>query len=105
MELAYHKPVEYSIKLRKLLKSPLNIYNLGNPEQKRKFMKSMVENFIWNGSNLDLVWKKPFNLIAERPIFHNGRANREHWKTLFQDIYSYFIKNPTFIEFNMILGN
>jgi len=22
------------------------------------------------------------------------RANREHWKTLFQDIYGYFIKNP-----------
>ena len=52
----------------------MNLYNLGNPEQKRKFMKSMVENFYWDGSNLTLVWKKPFNLIAERPIFHNCSA-------------------------------
>ena len=37
-------------------------------------MKSMVENFIWDGSNLTLAWKKPFDLVAERPIFHNGSA-------------------------------
>ncbi len=55
---------------------------------------SMVENFFWDGSNLTLAWKKPFDLVAERPIFHNGRANREHWKTLFSRIYGYFIKNP-----------
>ena len=35
----------------------------------------MVENFCWDGSNLDLVWKKPFDLVAKRPIFHNGRAD------------------------------
>ena len=52
----------------------MNLYNLGNPEQKRKFMKSMVENFYWDGSNLTLAWKKPFDLVAERPIFHNGSA-------------------------------
>ncbi len=55
-----------------MLKNPINLYNLAKPEQKRNFMKSMVENFYWNGSSLDLVWKKPFNLVAERPIFHNG---------------------------------
>ncbi|OGN26026.1 MAG: hypothetical protein A2925_04840 [Candidatus Yanofskybacteria bacterium RIFCSPLOWO2_01_FULL_44_22] len=75
LDSADGKIFNYLEELGKLLKSPLNIYNLGNPEQKRKFMKSMVENFIWNGSNLDLVWEKPFNLIAERPIFHNGRTS------------------------------
>ena len=63
-------------------------------QQKRRFMKSMVENFFWDGSNLTLAWKKPFGLVAERPIFHNGRANREHWKTLLGQIYRYFIKTP-----------
>ena len=38
-------------------------------------MKSMVENFTWDESNLYLVWEKPFNLIVERPIFHNGSAD------------------------------
>jgi len=38
----------------KLLKIRLNIYNLGNPEQKRKFMKSMVENFV--GGNLQFLY-------------------------------------------------
>ncbi len=64
----------YFEEIGKLLKTPINLYNLGTPDQKRKFMKSMVENFIWDGSNLALVWKKPFNLVAERPIFHNGSA-------------------------------
>ena len=44
-------------------------------EQKRKFMKSMVENFAWDGSNIGLVWKKPFNLIAERPIPDDGSVS------------------------------
>ena len=35
------------------------------------------------------------------------RANREHWKTLFSKIYSYFLKNPLDLdsEFTMALGN
>ncbi len=74
LDSADSKIFDYYEEVGKLLKSPLNIYNLAKPEQKRNFMKSMVENFIWDGSNLYLVWKKPFNLIAERPIFHNGSA-------------------------------
>ena len=72
LDTADTKIFNYYEEIGKLLKSPLNIYNLAKPEQKRKFMKSMVENFIWDGSKLYLVWKKPFNLVAERPIFHNG---------------------------------
>ena len=68
------KIFNYLEELGKLLKSPINIYNLAKPEQKRNFMKSMVENFFWDGSNLTLAWKKPFDLVAERPIFHNGRV-------------------------------
>ncbi|OGN32576.1 MAG: hypothetical protein A3I92_03030 [Candidatus Yanofskybacteria bacterium RIFCSPLOWO2_02_FULL_43_10b] len=60
-------------------------------------MKSMVENFTWDESNLYLVWEKPFNLIVERPLPEKCRANREHWKTLFSDIYMYFIQNPLLI--------
>ena len=44
-------------------------------EQKRKFLKSMVEDFYWDGGNLTLAWKKPFNMVAERPVFHNGSPN------------------------------
>ena len=57
----------------------------------------MVENFIWKERNLDMVWKKPFNLVAERLIFHNCRANREHWKTLLRNIYQSFISEPLLI--------
>ena len=63
-------------------------------EQKRKFLKSMVENFVWKEGNLDMIWKKPFDLVAERSISADCRANREHWKTLLRNIYGYFIKNP-----------
>ena len=73
--------------------------------QKRIFLKSMVENFSWNGGTIDLVWNRPFDLVAKRPISADCRANREHWKTLFRGIYSYFVKNPTFFEFNMIQDN
>ena len=41
--------------------------------------------------------EKPFDLVAERPISENCRANREHWKTLLGNIYEYFSKNPLLI--------
>jgi len=37
--------------------------------------------------------------------FPFGRANREHWKTLFEQIYGYFIKNPLDFEFNINFAN
>lgn len=58
----------YLEELGKLLKNPILLYKMMDFEQKRRFLKSMVENFCWNGSNLTLVWKKPFDLVAERPI-------------------------------------
>lgn len=66
------KILGYIEELGKLLKSPILLYKSMNPDQKRNFIKSMVENFSWDGSNIGLVWKKPFNLIAERPILDDG---------------------------------
>ena len=34
----------------------------------------MVENFVWKEGNLDMVWKKPFDLVAERSIPDDGRV-------------------------------
>ncbi len=62
------KIFEYIEELGKLLKNPLLLYRSMNFEQRRSFIKSMVENFFWDGNNLSAVWKKPFNLIAERPV-------------------------------------
>ena len=84
----------YLEELGKLLKNPILLYKMMDFEQKRRFLKSMVENFIWKEGNLDMVWKKPFDLVAERSISADCRANREHWKTLFNEIYGYFIRNP-----------
>ena len=60
--------------LGKLLKSPTLLYKMMDFEQKRRFLKSMVENFVWNEGNLDMVWKKPFDLVAERSISNDGSA-------------------------------
>ena len=65
----------------------------------------MVENFVWKEGNLDMVWKKPFDLVAERSISNDGRANREHWKTLMHQIYTYCIKNPLNMPEFTILSN
>ena len=53
------KIFEYIEELGKLLRDPLLLYKSMNFEQKRNFLKSMVENFTWDGNNLSLVWKKP----------------------------------------------
>jgi site-specific DNA recombinase len=66
------KIFDYLEELGKLLKDPVITYKKLGPEQKRAFIKSMVENFFWDGKNLSLVWKKPFNLVAERPLPKNG---------------------------------
>lgn len=64
----------YLEELGKLLKNPIQLYQSMNFEQKRNFLKSMVENFTWDGRNLSLAWKKPFDLISERPIPDDGSA-------------------------------
>ncbi|MDA2928028.1 recombinase family protein [Acidobacteria bacterium AH-259-G07] len=79
--------------LGKLLENPVLLYEQRPFEQKRKLMKSTVANFTWNGKKLDIHWKIPLNLIAERQKLTNGGANREQWKTLLIKIYRFFSKN------------
>lgn len=62
------KSLSYFEELGKLLKNPILLYKMMDFEQRRNFLKSMVENFSWNEGKLYLVWKKPFDLVAERPI-------------------------------------
>ena len=64
----------YLEELGKLLKNPTQLYQSMNLTQKRGFVKAMVENFTWDGNGLSLAWKKPFDLIAERPISDDGSA-------------------------------
>jgi len=41
---------------------------------KRRLMTSMVENFSLHQKNLTVAWKKPFDMVAKRPIPQKGGA-------------------------------
>ena len=50
----------------KLLRSPYLAYKNASDENKRRLVRSMVENFSWEQRNLTTTWKKPFDLVAKR---------------------------------------
>ncbi|MBI2669906.1 MAG: hypothetical protein HYX20_02075 [Candidatus Yanofskybacteria bacterium] len=50
----------------------------------------------WDGKKLSIVWKKPFNLVAERAFSNGDGVDREQWKTILGYIYEYFLKNNLF---------
>ncbi len=55
-------------KLGKLLKSPSVAYENADSIDKRRLLKVMVENLHFEGEKLVIKWKKPFDMIAKRPI-------------------------------------
>ena len=52
--------------LGKLLKSPYLSYKTALPDKKRRLVKSLVENFSLTPDKLDITWKSPFDIVANR---------------------------------------
>ncbi len=50
----------------KLLERPSLPYRLGSDEKKVSLIKSLVENFSWEGDQLTVQWKNQYKVIAER---------------------------------------
>ncbi len=50
----------------KLLKHPVNAYQIADFEKKRKLVKSMATNFSWETNLLVINWKKEFQLVKNR---------------------------------------
>lgn len=53
--------------LGKLLKSPALSYEMADPIKKRRLILAMVENLELVGNDLTFTWRKPFEMIANRP--------------------------------------
>ena len=53
-------------------------YRMASDEKKRELVKSLVENFYWNGEKLMPGWKNEFKIVANRPRVSIGspRGNR-----------------------------
>ena len=63
---------------------------------KRRLIISMVENFELQQKNLIVKWKKPFDIVAERPFSQNSGDDRDKWQTLFREIYRIYLQNLSF---------
>ena len=55
---------------------PINAYQLADWENKRRLVKSMLENFFWNGNNLLINRKKEFELVKNRHDDSSGGPRR-----------------------------
>jgi site-specific DNA recombinase len=60
----------------KLLKRPVNAYQIASFENKRKLVKSMATNFSWNGEKLMINWKKEFEIVKNRHDNSSGGPRR-----------------------------
>lgn len=64
------------VEIGKLLKRPVNAYQIASFENKRKLVKSMATNFSWNGEKLMINWKKEFEIVKNRHDDSSGGPRR-----------------------------
>ncbi|MBU6415100.1 hypothetical protein KGQ34_02575 [Patescibacteria group bacterium] len=72
MEKADEKTFDQMGQLVKLLKNPIIAYKNADVTNKRRLIVSMVANFALHQKTLMIAWKKPFDIVAERPFSQNG---------------------------------
>lgn len=72
LEKADEKAFAQMNELGKLLKNPVLAYKNADEVNKRRLIISMMENLKIKDENLLIVWKKPFDIVAKRPIPENG---------------------------------
>lgn len=58
--------LEKIAKIGKLLKEPYLAYIKASELNRRLLVRSMVENIQWDSENLQIHWKKEFQLVADR---------------------------------------
>ncbi|MDP3993434.1 MAG: recombinase family protein [bacterium] len=66
LDKADEDTLEKIAEIGKLLKQPYLAYVQASDENKRRLVKSMLENTQWDQENLQIHWKKQFKLVAER---------------------------------------
>lgn len=67
LEKADEKILSQITEIGKLLKKPSLAYRMASDEKKHDLVKSLMENFSWNGDSPMPVWKKEFEIVANRP--------------------------------------
>lgn len=70
-------------RLTNLMSRLPELYKSSQPEQKRRIMKLIIANLTMKQKNLEIIMKKPFQLMLEGP-------NSSIWGTLINKIYNYF---------------
>jgi hypothetical protein len=68
------------------LLNPYLAYQNASPEGKRRLVKSMCENLIWNGEKVIPNWKNEFKLVAEAKNVELVDFVRVHWNQVMQEL-------------------
>ena len=85
-----------------LVNSAYLSYEIGKAAEKRDLVKMMTSNFLAEEKSVLVKLETPFELMAERPAFTSGGAQREAARTfrhLFIKIFTYF-KNVDIAKIN-----
>ena len=67
LDKADDKIVHQIVEIGKLLQKPSRVYRVSKDDKKVSLIKSLVENFSWEGEKLVVNWKKEFEIIKNRP--------------------------------------
>ncbi len=65
---------DLAVRAFEILQNIASLYVKAEPRVKRHMLEILLLNCAFDGTNLCPIWNRPFDVIAEGPVFENGRG-------------------------------